>query len=104
MTPAEILAEARAIGVELRVKGSALQVRGQLTPELRAELAWHRSEVLELLEPRPWRPQWPGAVCPHCTGVVFTFAPDGRRKCAGPEGCGHIYPGPRGPLSRRFRP
>lgn len=66
MTAETLLAEVRALGLELRPDGADLVVRprGRLTAELREELRRHKPELLALLAPT-----WP----PECLESVQRF-------------------------------
>ena len=56
MTPQALLADLRALGVELTAEGDQLRYRapsGTMTPDLRRQLRSHKAELLLLLEPMP---------------------------------------------------
>ena len=59
MTAADVLAQARAAGVDVLVYEGRLASRGPATPELRAAIRAHRHGLVALLTGKPAPSNWP---------------------------------------------
>ena len=62
MTGEEVLAVLRAAGLDVRLRGEDVVVRGRLTPDLVALARQHKADLRALLRQRPAR-------CPACGSV-----------------------------------
>ena len=65
MTGEEVLAFLRAVGLDVRLRGEDVVVRGRLTPDLVALARQHKADLLALLQQQTLR-------CPACGSVGHT--------------------------------
>ncbi len=65
MTGEEVLAFLRAVGLDVRLRGEDVVVRGRLTPGLVALARQHKADLLALLQQQTLR-------CPACGSVGHT--------------------------------
>jgi len=63
VTGEEVLAALRAAGLEVRLRGEDVVVRGRLTPDLVALARQHKADLRALLRQESWRR------CPACGSV-----------------------------------